>query len=85
MSEKTLLTSILGLQSKDKFISCTSMRKANEKGISWKRPMRSVYLGTMTHVRHGLFASEPIGSLFHQHATIFEIPKYRFIMKPSAC
>ena len=34
---------------------------------------------------HRLFVSESIGSVFYLHAAIFEIPMYRFVIKPPAC
>ena len=35
-------------------------------------------------IGHRVFAREPIGNLFYQHAAIFEIPRYCFIIKPPA-
>ena len=35
-------------------------------------------------IGHKLFASEPIGNLLYQHAVIFEISKWHFIIKPPA-
>ena len=36
-------------------------------------------------IGHRLFISAPIGNVFYLYAAIFEIPMYRFIIKPPAC
>ena len=36
-------------------------------------------------IGHRLFVSDPKGNVFYLHATIFEIQKQRFIIKPAVC
>ena len=48
-------------------------------------PIKTHILAQWNKIGHWLFASEPIGNVFHLHAVISKIPKLCFIIKPPAC
>ena len=49
------------------------------------KPIRNTFLTQGNVIGHRFFAIEPRGNIFFLQPASFEIPKWRFIIKPPAC
>ena len=75
-----------------KYIVCLSFPEPQSKFnwvskaylLLWKSQQGTHTLAQWNMIGHRLFDSEPVGNIFDLHATVFEIPNYRFMRKPPA-